>query len=89
MASQIPAAALARYRSPAVLGLAARLWPVRALSSYNVEQSAMQALLTTPSESSNLPTDTLVFVLCTAEQVAVRRMRMHTCSAFLCVRVSE
>ena len=75
------AAALARYRyrSP-VLGMAAHRTPARALSSYDVEQSAMQDLLREgPHPTSNLPTDTLVFVLATAQQVAAQRhTRAHT-----------
>lgn len=46
----------------------------RRMSSYNVDQAAMQDLLTSPNNASNLPTDTLVFVLATANQGGQEQM---------------
>ena len=48
----------------------------RRMSSYNVDQAAMQDLLTSPNNASNLPTDTLVFVLATANQVSQNVLKL-------------
>jgi hypothetical protein len=73
-----PPVAFSGHRHPAFSALNARTMVGsgnRSMSSYDVEHSAMQDLLKTGPNptSSNLPTNTLVFVLATAQQASEER----------------